>query len=274
MILLLIFFACNISSTQAQEILLLSYNIRYDNPADGINNWDNRKEALCNQVKALDVDFIGVQEALWSQMVYLNNKLDDYKFIGVGRDDGEKAGEFSAIFYNPAEFEHIQSNTIWLSDNPKIMKAAWDAVLPRICTYGLFRNKLTRDSIWVFNTHFDHVGKMARKNSATQLVNLIENLDSETNSPIFLMGDFNATPSEEPIRILVGNLKDAYSELDQTKIKDIGTFNGFGTSEENRRIDYIFCKDCNFEFYEIIAAKKEDGLYFSDHFPILAKATF
>lgn len=262
------------SSISAQLISLMTYNIRFDNPDDGINNWKYRKSALTDQILSYQADFIGVQEALWSQMEYLDEQLEDYDFIGVGREDGKREGEFSSIFYKRLEFENLYSNTIWLSESPEEKESGWDAALPRICTYGLFRQRSNMDSIWVLNTHFDHIGWEARKNSAIQLSALVDSLAKETGIPVFLMGDFNALPEEEPILILTGILKDAWEVKEITDSHPNGTFNGFGTSIDDRRIDYIFCTVCEFTNYSLKTKKKADGSFISDHYPVYVKANY
>src|SRR5687767_13798885 len=114
----LLFFWLVIGTVSAQQVDVMTYNIRYDNPADGINQWSSRKEKVFALIKKYDPDIFGVQEALHHQLTDIQNNCTGYKFIGVGRDDGKDKGEFSAIFYKASRFDVIEQNTFWLSETP------------------------------------------------------------------------------------------------------------------------------------------------------------
>ena len=135
-----LFFIClylfTSSTLLSQNISLMSYNIRYDNPRDSINNWQNRKEFLLSQLDYYKPEIIGTQEGLKHQIEWLNDKLDSYNYVGKGRGDNKEkgVGEFSAIFYNNEKFAKIESNTFWLSNIPEQPSRGWDASLNRICT--------------------------------------------------------------------------------------------------------------------------------------------
>ena len=147
------------------EIKVISYNIRYDNPNDGVNIWDNRKSSITKFINNKTPDFAGLQEVTHPQLMYLSEFLMNYDYIGVGRDDGKIKGEYSPIFYNNSKYKVVFENTFWLSPTPNTISIGWDASMERICTYGLFKNIETQQKIWVYNTHFDHRGNQARKKS-------------------------------------------------------------------------------------------------------------
>ena len=244
----------------------MTFNIRYDNPDDGENRWDNRKKELAEMLSYYHPDVFGLQEGLVQQLNFIKENLTDYKMIGVGRDDGKEKGEFTAIFYDTTKLQLVDYATFWLSEKPDSVSVGWDAALERICTYGLFQNIENGKRVYVLNTHYDHIGKLARVNSSKLLLKKITALSKE-NIPIVLMGDFNSTPEEDPIKILANDLVDGGSK---GIYGPLGTFNGFDKQAvlENR-IDFIFYKDLIVESYRNIDDKMKNGNCVSDHLPVL-----
>ncbi|ALM48037.1 endonuclease/exonuclease/phosphatase [Flavobacterium psychrophilum] len=256
------------ASTTAQNVKVMSYNIRLDVASDGENRWDNRKDMLTAQVLKLSPDFMGVQEALPQQIDYLNANLKGYKYIGVGRDDGKRDGEFSAIFYNASQYKMLQQSTFWLSETPDKASFGWDAACRRVCTYGLFENSKTKKKIWIFNTHFDHIGDVARVNSARMILAKIKEVNTE-NLPFALTGDFNLEDDSESIKLLGADLSDA-KKVAKKVSGPVATFNNFNTDEPaTKRIDYIFVPKNGVDVtnYRVIEELKSNR-YPSDHFPV------
>ena len=264
------FLAITLSS---QTIKSMSFNIRYDNPEDGINRWDLRKDLVIKTIEDYSPDFIGIQEALDHQTKYIDDKLSGYSFIGVGRDDGKTKGEYSPIFYKNELFNLISDSTIWLSETPERVSVGWDASMERICTFGRFLHIPSNKEIIVMNTHFDHLGTVAREKSTLLILKTIRELEI-TNLPIILCGDFNATPDEKAIKHLTEYF---YSQnCNQPLIKgEKKTFTGFSpdATAENR-IDYIFCKNLNPNRYLHITNRTKDGRYISDHLPVFLTVRF
>lgn len=161
---LLLFFS--LSKLCGQEIKVMTYNIKYDNVNDTVNNWNDRKEKLVELIKHYGPSFIGMQEALHRQVAYIDSSLTDFSYIGVGREDGKVQGEYSEIHYDSTRYKVLEHKTFWLSETPDKVSVGWDAALERICTYGLFEDLNSGKKLWVFNTHFDHRGKTAREKSA------------------------------------------------------------------------------------------------------------
>ncbi len=259
------------STSLSQSIKIVTYNIRYDNPNDGENRWDNRKEFLTDQIKFYEPDFLGTQEGLAHQICFLDSVLSQYDYIGVGRNDGKSDGEFSAIFYNSEKLTPIKYSTFWLSETPAIPSKGWDAALNRICTYGLFENKTTKERLWVFNTHFDHRGVKARNNSAKLIIRKIRELN-KGNLPVVFMGDLNLEPESEAIKYLSTQMNDARS-VSKIKFGPFGTFNGFNLDKPvTKRIDYIFVSKGNVKVkkYAVLSDSK-DLRYPSDHLPVYAE---
>lgn len=255
----------------SQILKVMTYNIRLDLASDGENRWDNRKEMLAGQVLFYEPDFMGVQEALHNQMDYLDKNLRAYDFIGIGRDDGKQQGEYSAIFYNSAKFDILEQHTFWLSETPDKPSKGWDAAYNRVCTYGLFRDKITRQKLWVFNTHFDHVGNMARVESAKLILKKIKEVNKQ-NLPVVLTGDFNLEDCSESIKLISAEMNDAKKSAKQT-FGPAGTFNAFEFSKPvTKRIDYIFTKGITVTKYAVLS-DSDHCRYPSDHLPVYAEVT-
>ncbi|PXX24591.1 endonuclease/exonuclease/phosphatase family protein [Arenibacter sp. ARW7G5Y1] len=255
--------------TFSQTTNLISFNIKYDITSDTINSWNKRRASMATLIKHYDADILGIQEGLHRQVDYLNNALDGYTYVGVGRDDGQQKGEYSAIFYNSNKFKVLKTNTFWLSETPEKVSVGWDASMERICTYALFENLTTKKQFWVFNTHFDHRGKLARVNSAQLIYKNIREINT-SDLPVILMGDLNLTPDTEPIQFLKKNLTDAMEISQKPFYGPIGSFNGFDQDRimENR-IDYIFVNKIDVLSYTHIDDRMPNNMHISDHLPVL-----
>lgn len=257
------------------QMEIMSYNIRYLNETDGENSWSLRKDYLANQIKFYEPEILGVQEAVFEQLEFLKENLPEYDYVGVGRDDGKEAGEFSAIFYDTSEFKVLNQNTFWLSETPDEVSVGWDAAMERVCTYAFFQEKESEKKFWVFNTHFDHIGKEARKNSAVLILDKIKELNKEGH-PVILMGDLNLEPEDESIRNIAQKMNDSKTVATKVSFGPEGTFNGYKFGEPvTRRIDYIFTSkdDIEVEKYGVLSDSK-DLKYPSDHLPILVELNF
>ena len=267
-VMVLLFVACG----QAQSVSVLSYNIRYDNPKDGINNWKHRKDFLISQLQFYGPDVFGTQEGLIHQLKELDAGLEQYSYFGIGRDHGDDRGEFTAIFYNHVKFELLKENTFWLSKTPEKPSKDWDAALPRICTYGHFKVKDSPVEFLLFNTHFDHVGKIACKESAKLILKKIEELNPN-KLPVVFMGDLNLESDTEGIQLIVKNMLDAHVAAGHNAHGPVGTYNGFDfTKPVTRRIDYIFTSPNNIEIKKSgILSDSFDCRYPSDHLPVYAE---
>jgi len=257
-------------SVYTQELEVMTYNIKYDNVNDTVNNWNDRKEAMVGLLKKYHPDFIGMQEVLHRQLQFLNESLIDYDYVGVARDDGKEKGEYSPILYNTKNYKLLTSNTFWLSKTPDKISVGWDAAMERICTYGLFENLKTKQRVFVFNSHFDHIGTKARKKSASLILKKIKQLNNE-ELPVILMGDFNLMPDEKPIILIKKKMDDGQS-ISKTPMKGPkGTFNGFDINDPmEKRIDYIFTTGFKVENYLHIDERLKTGKHISDHIPVLS----
>ncbi len=261
------------NNLQSQELELMTYNIKYANENDGENSWSNRKDFITNQLKFYEPDIFGVQEALLPQMEHFISEMPAYKFVGVGREDGDEKGEYSAILYKSEKFRVLKNETFWLSETPEKVSTGWDAALPRICTYALFEDKESGKKFWFFNTHFDHIGVQARQESGKLILRKISEINTE-NLPVILTGDFNLEPQTEAIQSIKNKLGDSKEIAEKVSFGSEGTFNGYNFKEPvTRRIDYIFVNDkVQVLKYGVLTDSKEMR-YPSDHFPVIIHAS-
>lgn len=258
----------------AQNLKVMTFNIRLSLESDKENSWDNRKSDALKLLDYYQPDFFGVQEAVPQQMTDIKTCLKNYDFVGVGRDDGANKGEYSAIFYDTEKLQVLQSGTFWLSETPEKPSKGWDAAYNRVCTYALFKTKKGGKKFWAFNVHFDHIGDVARDNSSKLILNKIKAFNSQ-NLPVVLTGDFNLTDKTEPIKILSENLKDTFYHSKKPHYGPVGTFTAFDINTvPKERIDYIFVKHFECETIRTINDRRENLLYPSDHFPVMAELKF
>ncbi|MBN1414104.1 MAG: endonuclease/exonuclease/phosphatase family protein [Bacteroidales bacterium] len=253
-----------------QEIDILTYNIRFDNPNDGVNQWDLRKGNLVKLLTVHGPDIFGIQEGLIHQVEYIDSVLADYSYIGAGRDDGKDAGEFCALFYKESEFIVLNQGIFWLSETPQMPSTGWDAALKRICVYGLFEHRKTRHRMLVLNTHLDHIGITAREKSTELIAAKARELNPK-KIPVILLGDFNLEPGDKALDTILTDFEDALSTCSGEITGPTGTFNAFRFDlPVTQRIDYIFVSKGRSEIrkYAVIGDACK-GRYPSDHLPVL-----
>ncbi|WP_419868884.1 endonuclease/exonuclease/phosphatase family protein [Chryseobacterium sp. CT-SW4] len=260
--------------TMAQDLKVMSFNIRLQVESDKENAWTERKQDAVDLLNYYHPDYFGVQEALPQQMKDIKNGLKNYNYVGVGRDDGKEKGEFSAIFYNTERLDVVKSGTFWLSETPDIPSKGWDAAYNRVCTYAIFKDKKSKKEFLAMNLHFDHIGNVAREKSAGLILKKIKELNPK-DLPVTLSGDFNLTDDTEPIKILSEGLQDSFYHSETKHYGPVGTFTNFNVNEvPKERIDYIFVKDLKIKSHRHINDRRENLLYPSDHFPVIVDVQF
>lgn len=253
---------------------LITYNIRYSTPRDGVNAWTNRKDEVVALLKFHRADIFCVQEALHSQMLDLSEGMKDFKYTGVARDDGKESGEYSAIFYNTKRIKLIDSGTFWLSENPDKPGKGWDAACVRICSWGKFKDLSNDREFYVFNTHFDHRGDKAREESAKLIYEKVQLLGGN-NLPVILTGDFNLTPDKKAISLIKSKWSDSRDVSIEPPYGPEGTTNSFDWNHPlDKRIDYIFVNgNVKVQRYAVITDSKNNR-YPSDHLPVFTELIF
>ena len=217
-----------------------SYNLRYVNKGDSLkgNGWERRCPVIADLVTFHDFEIFGTQEGYFGALEELKGRLDGFDYIGVGRDDGKLAGEHSAIFYKTSMFDLLDHGDFWLSETPDVPSVGWDAAMERICTWGHFRVKSTRQEFYYFNLHNDHVGVRARMESAKLVVSKIREICGD--KPVVLTGDFNVDQTNQIYSVYTEALDDSY-EVSEIRYALDGTANGFDpNSFTTSRIDHVF----------------------------------
>ena len=259
------------SNIYSQPHSIISYNIRYDNNWDIENSWKIRRNKISQILVQYSPSIIGIQEGLLNQVQYIDSSLIDYDYVGVGRDDGKKKGEFCAIYFDTTRYVLLKNSTFWLSETPDTISVGWDAALERICTYGLFKDRITKEEFWVFNTHFDHIGVVAREKSSELILKRINKINHQS-LPVILMGDFNSIPNSSPVKEIKTELSDAL-QISLEKLQGPrGTFNGFNEDLPiEKRIDYIFTNDLKVLSYSHINDRLYNNRHISDHLPVMIK---
>lgn len=250
----------------------MTYNIRLDLASDGANAWPHRKEMVAALIRREAPDLLGMQEMLAGQKRDLKKALPEYQLVGVARDDGREKGEYSSLAFRRTRFALLDSGTFWLSETPSVPSKGWDAAYPRIATWAVLRDRRSHRQIRVVNTHFDHVGVVARRETAVQLLRWLGK-GTRAGLPTILMGDFNSTPDDPGYRLLAdtktSRLRDARLASQTPAYGPPGTFNAFKfDSDAPAPIDHIFvAKQFAVEDYAVIT-QHWGGRLPSDHYPV------
>jgi endonuclease/exonuclease/phosphatase family metal-dependent hydrolase len=265
----------NAYCSSAQNIKVMTYNVRLDVASDGENDWTHRKDFFASQIQFYEPDIFGVQEAKPNQVIDMSTAFSQYSFLGIGRE-GEGKGESSNIFYKKDRFRVLVSNTFWLSETPDKISKGWDAAFNRVCTYALFKDLKTKKTFWVFNTHLDHVGELARTNGIMLILSKIAALNTK-NYPVLFMGDFNSQPTDDRIKALKKEMNDTRDISETKPFGPSGTFNGFKHNEPvTLLIDYIFLsKNNKFKIKKFaVLSDSKDLKYPSDHLPVYVEISY
>lgn len=258
-------------SVSAQSLKVMTYNIRYATENDGINAWSQRKERVYALLQKYDPDIIGVQEALVSQIDDIIAALPQYAYVGVGRDDGKKAGEFSALLYKKDKYQVLENNTFWLSEKPEVPGSkSWDAAITRVATWAKLKDTKSGKSFFVLNTHFDHIGKEARLKSAELIKEKTPGFAD--GLPVIITGDFNHQRNDPPYQVMMK--KDKLALADPAPKNPPGTYCTFVVdSVPCVAIDYIY-HSSHWNSYNYAVIQDHDGSNFpSDHLPVTVEMT-
>ncbi len=256
-----------------QSISVMSFNIRYGTANDGPDRWEVRAPRTHEVIRRHKSDIIGLQEALDFQITQILSRLPDYKAVGVGRDDGKNAGEFSSILYDSSRLKLIESSTFWLSDTPSVVASkTWGNGITRICTFASFEQLSSKRRFYVFNTHLDHQSQPSREKSIGLILQKIK--ARPVHAPVIVTGDFNAPEENAAVLAMkLGGFTDSWRVLNPT-LPQPGTFNGFKDSYAPNKIDYIFADSGWIVKKAEIVMDKLRGRWPSDHMPVTAQLEF
>lgn len=264
----------NARSAQAEDLTVMSFNLRYASPKSP-NSWPERRPVTRALISEFRPDVFGTQEGVYQQLKDIADDLPEYRWIGTGRDGGSR-GEFMAIFYRPDRLEPLEFDHFWLSDTPEVIgSTTWGNTNRRMVTWVKFRDRTSDVDFYFINTHFDHQIQEAREKSAQLLLDRVEKLN--TRRPIILVGDFNAVAAKNPAyHTLVGEerFQDTWTTAEK-RGPDLNTFHNYGGAKPGQaRIDWILTRgNVNCLFTEVVAFA-QDGQYPSDHFPVIARLRF
>ena len=264
-----------VSCNAPQELTVMTLNMRYDNPEDGANNWRFRRERIAELIRSEAVDLLGPQEVLANQFDDLQALLPGYRAVGVGREDGARAGEFNAVFFRSDRFELLDSGVFWLSENPETPGSkGWDGACERLATWTVLRDKSGGELLFI-NTHLDHIGEQARREGVALLLRRIETL--RAGRPVILTGDFNAEPSSPVVARVVADsaLRSAWDTA-PIRSGSAWSFSDFGQLPEEERplIDYVFYGGGLEDVSCSILPDTLGGGYLSDHAPVEARLKY
>jgi len=268
---------------------VMTFNIRYGTADDKENAWPLRKELVFNLISEYQPQLLGVQEALAFQLEEIVEKLPEYEYLGVGRDDGARKGEFSAILYLKDRYKVLAHNTFWLSDTPTLAGSkTWGNNLPRIVTWAKLEDTQLNRRIYLFNTHFDHQSQRSREKSAQLLLKRVLARDDDS-IPAVITGDFNSGEynsviryliEEHPITMSTGEalinpqpFRDTFRTRHPEAVK-VGTANRFEGYTVGEKIDYVLVAGRLSITGAMIIRDNDRGRYPSDHFPVIADLAF
>jgi endonuclease/exonuclease/phosphatase family metal-dependent hydrolase len=259
-----------------QPLRLMTYNIRLDLASDGANAWPNRRAWVAAQVHWLHPDIFGMQEVRPNQKADLAAALPQYRLFGDGRD-GKGEGEAAPIGYDTRRFRFLDGGMFWLSPTPEVPSKGWDAAYPRIVTWTRLRIHGSRQAVLAINTHWDHIGPVARKESAAQIVRWIQG-NARRCEHVLLFGDFNSEIDSEPMQVITKSslaLRDARAASKSGPIGPAGTFNNFEIAPpDSRAIDHVLVGKPTVVDRYLVLAQPIDGRWPSDHFPVLVDLHF
>ncbi len=269
----ILFSACSYENDP--DIDVISLNIRYDNPNDGINVWSNRAPIVARFINDRIPDLLGMQEVLWHQYQYLDSAIAGYGSVAAGRADGQQKGEACPVFYRLGRFTHLDDGTFWLSATPEVPgSVGWGAALTRISTWVKLYDKVTYDTLLFFNTHFDHISDSARVMSSGVLLERVRQLAG--GNRFIVTGDFNALPGSLAIaKMKEGEFAvDAYTTSLTPPVGEAGSFNNWTDEQGEERIDYIWVRKGMKVFAHETLKVTEDDIFISDHWPVMARVGY
>jgi len=266
-------------ATPEGEAKIISYNIRLGVADDGANSWEHRREATLRMLEREAPTVFGIQEGYLFQVKYIEENLPQYGRVGVGRDDGKEGGEIMAVFYLRDRYDLLDHGDLWLSETPDRVSRGWDGACNRTMTWVHLREKATGKEFFHFNSHFDHIGTVARAESAKLLIEKVAEIAGKT--PAFCTGDFNSNQQTNVYNTIVtsGTLVDSYARTTDKVNADWPSYNGYKyistPPAKASRIDHIFVTKGRTKVQSwAIVNTSYSQKYPSDHFPVVIEWSF
>ena len=255
-------------------VRVMTYNIRLDLESDGLNRWSNRRQQFIGQIRLMRPSILGLQEVVAGQKADLERAMPEYTFLGVARDDGKSAGEFSNLAVDRSVFQVRSSGTFWLSPTPNVPSKGWDAAYRRIATWAHLSRNSDGKRFLALNTHLDNEGQTARLESARQIVRWLA-ANRKPGERVLVTGDLNTEPGTPPLQELTSpdlGLRDAALISKTPAVGPVGTWNDFqALPKESSRIDFVLVDPViEVEQYGVLAWHGQGNRTASDHFPVVA----
>ena len=248
------------------SVTVMSFNIRGDENNDGTNSWDFRYAPVAFMLDDVKPDVIGMQEPSLDQLNFFKDNFSQYKWVGAGRDDGKKQGEYTCIMYNTKRMSVGKSGTFWLSDTPDKPSAGWDADHACTAVWAVLKEKGSGSSFFVVNTHIDVEGAEFRGKAIELILRKIQELNT-SNLPVVLTGGFNMEDDNVILAPVKESFQNARAAAFQTD--DVRTYHNYG--KVSQKIDHIFIKGfSSCTEFKTITERYADRAYVSDHNPIIA----
>lgn len=279
--------AVTLSEDGSMELRVMTFNIRYENEGDkGQRSWGDRVVGIVKMLRAERPDVLGIQEGLHGQVADMRASLPEYDFVGTGRSDGVRAGEYSGIFFDRDRFEWDgeKSGTVWLSDTPeRAGSMTWGNGIPRVATWVRLLDRASGQGLWVVNMHLDHKNQPSREKGVRLMAERLVKMNRD-DEPVVWMGDFNAVEGNPAVAFLSGKRSmippvEGFEGMVETfdvlnaGMKERGTLH-FWMSDPNRqwKVDHIFISKGGVVLRSGILRGGEP--YLSDHFPVTATVRF
>lgn len=262
------------------NITAMTYNVRYDNPHEAGNDWRGRREEVAGVIRFRDPDLVGLQEARHTQVADLDELLDGYEWVRAGRREDPTAGELVAVGFDRGRFDRVADGSFWLSETPDEPGPGWDAMLPRLVRHVRLRERETGAELCHFNTHFDHDGETARRESAQLLLDRVDGIAPD--APVVVTGDLNCRPASAPHEHLTGRdeasdgraLRDAHGQSGWRQLGPTTTMTDFQNLVPDKKIDYVLASsDVDVVTHGVCSDTYDGGAYPSDHLPVVAEVS-
>jgi endonuclease/exonuclease/phosphatase family metal-dependent hydrolase len=230
------------SAGSQAPIRVLSFNIRYGTAPDGDHVWENRRAGVAAVIHDHAPHLLGVQEALRGQLDELAARLPNHREIGVGRDDGRTAGEYSALYVDTVRFRVIDHGTFWFSDSPSVPgSTSWGNRITRISTWARLVDRVAGDTLRIYNLHWDHESQPSRERSAQLLLQRLTT-DGAPTDRLLVLGDFNADEGNPAFRAVLGDDRIRLREAFRAVYPDaagVGTYHAFRGDSTGGMIDHV-----------------------------------
>lgn len=254
------------AASPAEPLRVMTFNVRYPAKGDGVNIWEERRDLLVDTIRKHHPDLIGTQELFKLQGDYIVEKLNQYAWFGVGRR-GDATDEHMGVFYLKSRFELLDSGNFWLSETPeKPGSSDWNMSLPRMVTWGDFRDRKSGVTFRFYNTHYPH--RREDEDARTKCSRVIlDRIQADARPNVILTGDFNTGLGSESHKVLTSVLKETWGP-EATGPAD--TFHGFSGKPRPGRIDWILYRGGFIPQSVQTIYDHVNGRYPSDHFPVLA----